>query len=243
MNPSCKNPLANQPHPGPAIHLTNLIPAPTSLITPSTTAVHAILTRAALPIEILALAACILDSLTTRFALTWRLSCPLNTPVSASAPPQQRHIDNVNPELIVLSAMILSSQFLDDLASHTRTYARDWGYNQWSCEQINFTQRCLLQNIGYSLLPLCKESVIRDAVRDMQRAARRSDVVLYDSSRECHGEANTKVEGRGKAVPGAGAELTPAETPTCEKTCIPFMPLERFNGRWEFCDDETNPCD
>jgi hypothetical protein len=186
----------------------------------------------------LALAACILDSLNSRFALTWRLNCPLNTPAQPASPFQEQHIDNVRPEVIVLSALVLSSQFLDDVSSCTQTYARDWGCNKWSCEQINFTQRCLLENIGYSLLPLCEESIIRDAVRDMERAARRSDVVVYNSSKVYHCDTSAKVESRGEAATGAGEQLTPAETPTLETTCSPFVPpQDRFTARWEICDE------
>lgn len=227
---------------GPAIHLTNLIPSSTSLITPSRTTVHAILTRADLPIEILALAACILDSLTSRFALTWRLGCPLNTPTAPPAPPQEPHIDNVHPEVLVLSALILGSQFLDDLSSCTQTYARDWGCSKWSCEQINFTQRCLLENIGYSLLPLCEESIIKYAVRDMERAARRWETAVYNSARDDHG-SDSKTESKGMAVSGPGAQITPAETPTLEKTCLHFVPCpEQFSGRWELCGTATDTC-
>jgi hypothetical protein len=148
----------------------------------------------------------------------------------------------VHPEVLVLSALIVGSQFLDDLSSCTQTYARDWGCSKWSCEQINFTQRCLLRNIGYSLLPLCKESIIKDAVRDMERAARRSDVILYNPSRESHA-SNSKAENKGGAVPGPGDQLTTAETPTLEKTCLSFIPPpERFSRRWEIYDTTTDTC-
>jgi hypothetical protein len=240
--------------PGPATHLANLIPSSTSLITPATSVVHAILTRAALPMEMLALAACILDSLNSRFALSWRLNCPLNTPTTPSSPPQELHIDNIRPELLVLSALILSSQFLDDLSSGTKTYAADWGGGRWSCEQINFTQRSLLENIGYSLLPLCEESIIQDAVRDMERAARRSDVVLYDASKGWRSSARGSGEGTCEAVTGAGDQITPVETPILETPFSAFIPpLERFpvyveperkmGVRWDFYDGQVpNAC-
>jgi hypothetical protein len=198
--------------------------------------VQAILTRAALPAEILALAACILDSLNSRFALTWRLNCPLNTPAPLPFASEEPHIDNVHPEVLALSALILSCQFLDDLSSNTRTYVMDWGCGMWSCAQVNFTQRCLLENIGYSLLPLCQEDMIRDAVRDMERAGRWSGVVLYDSSPEGRREANSGVEGKGEAITGVGEQLTPFETPTLDTAYSPFMdPPERFTRPWDLC--------
>lgn len=211
-------------------------------MTPSTATVHAILTRAALPVEILALAACILDSLNSRFALTWRRGCPLNTPTAPCAPPQEPHIDNVHPEILVLSALILGAQFLDDFSSCTQTYARDWGCSKWSCMQINFTQRCLLENIAYSLLPLCEESIIEDAVRDMERAARMSDIVIYDSAQGGDG-SNSQAENKGVAGTGPGEQITPAETPTLEKTCLPFIPPPgQFSGPWEIYGLATDTC-
>lgn len=230
--------LINTSLPGPAVHITNLIPSSTSLLTPSPLTVQAILTRASLPIEILALAACMLDSLNSRFALTWRLGCPFNTP--SSSHPQEPHIDNVRPEVIALAAVILSAQFLDDLSSSgTRAYARDWGRGVWSSKQVNFTQRCLLENIGYSLLPLCDEGIIRDAIRDMERAARRSDVVLYSSS----AEGKLRVDAKGAAVAGDGEQLTPAETPTMEKACSPFaVPPDRFTRSWGAYPEISDSC-
>ena len=106
----------------------------------------------------------------------------------------------------------------------------------WSCTQVNFTQRCLLENIGYSLLPLCQEGIIRDAMRDMERAGRRSDVVRYDSSQDSRREANSGAESKGGAIAGIGEQLTPAETPTLETAFSPFIdPPGRFTRRWDLC--------
>lgn len=71
-------PLTLCPLAGPAIHLVNLIPPGASFAYASVPVVHALLTRAALPLDIVALAACILDSLDAKFSLKWRLSLPLN---------------------------------------------------------------------------------------------------------------------------------------------------------------------
>lgn len=62
---------------GPAVHLVNMLPSACSIVTPSVPLVQAMLTRAQLPINTIALAVCILDSLDSRFARTWRLTCPL----------------------------------------------------------------------------------------------------------------------------------------------------------------------
>lgn len=203
-------------HAGPAIHLTNLIPSSTSLTAPSVPLVHAILTRANLPIETLALAVCILDSLNSRFALTWRQACPLITP-------QRQHIDSIHPELIVLSALVLAVKFLDDMQQVTRVYAGDWGKKLWSCKQIDFTQRCILENLGYRLLPLWEESIIAEALEDMERAARQPSPEIGEDedwdTDTCFGSFGGAVERRmsdGKAVMGMGQQMTPAETPMVE---------------------------
>ncbi|OAA62572.1 hypothetical protein SPI_04112 [Niveomyces insectorum RCEF 264] len=76
---------------GPAVHLVNMLPPAASLATPSVPLVQAMLTRAQLPLDTIALAVCILDALDSRFARAWRLTCPLGTggngqPNRASSP-------------------------------------------------------------------------------------------------------------------------------------------------------------
>ncbi|TVY40055.1 hypothetical protein LOCC1_G005212 [Lachnellula occidentalis] len=201
---------------GPAIHLTNLVPSSTSLKSPSVPLVHALLTRANLPLETLALAVCILDSLNSRFALTWRQGCPL-------VPLARQHIDSIQPEIIVLSAVILAVKFLDDMRNFTGEFAREWGRNLWSCVQINFTQRCILENLGYRLMPLCEQSIISEALEDMNRAAMQAspesssnkDWAADMCSKSFGGDIGRKMSD-GQAVLGLGEQMTPAETPMLE---------------------------
>lgn len=189
---------------------------------------HAILTRADLPLETIALAVCILDSLNSRFALQWRKNCPLVTklvPSSFWAEPlriEGQHIDSIHPELIVLSALILAVKFLDDAQQSTREYADDWGRGLWTCDQINYTQRTLLDNLGYRILPLWEENIILEALEDMEKAGKQA-VTVQDSkeweSNTCLGTfrganmVNTKVLSSGKAEFGLGHQITPVETP------------------------------
>ncbi|KAK0129080.1 hypothetical protein ONS95_001021 [Cadophora gregata] len=217
---------------GPAIHLTNLIPSSTSLTTASVPLVHTILTRADLPLETLAVAVCILDSLNSRFALQWRKGCPLTSqslpgsfsPVDSGI--SQQHIDSVQPELVILGALILAVKFLDDAQQRTSEYATEWGRGIWTCPQINFTQRVILENLGYRLLPLWEESIILGALEDMERAVQQYTPEIYSDSEEW--EADTcfdsfdfpknlvGVPGMGKAVLGFGNQITPVETPGVE---------------------------
>jgi hypothetical protein len=222
---------------GPAIHSTNLIPSSTSLTTASVPLVHAILTRADLPLETIALAVCILDSLNSRFALQWRKGCPLKASyVSTSiwgddGRIEKQHIDSIHPELIVLSALILSVKFLDDAQQTTKVYAEEWGKGMWTCDQINYTQRCLLENLGYRILPLWAHNIILEALEDMERAGRQANDTNNvldlneswetDTSFESFGGSGI-VDGKrmstGKAVMGIGDQFTPVETPTAENS-------------------------
>lgn len=181
---------------GPAIHLVNLIPSSASLTTASVPLVQAILGRANLPLETVALAVCILDSLGAKFARYWRLSCPLQSAATAASPsssgnkrhtlpptpslPQQPravqlHIDSVRPEIIILSALVIASKFMQDPQESTNYYVWCWGRDSWSSEQLNVTERCIMESLNYRILPLCEEACIADAMVDMQLAGREMD--------------------------------------------------------------------
>jgi hypothetical protein len=227
---------------GPAVHLVNLIPPAASLSVPSVPLVHDMLVRADLPIDTIALAVCILDSLSSKFSLNWRLLCPLaqreptneitkRHTIQASPMPMaatQLHIDSVNPELIVLAALVIAFKFLVDCQEPTYYYRSAWGRNMWTCEQINLTERCIMENLGYRILPLCHPALIADAVGDMQRAARQAAFPSYPRNGEAHKRSVSSAD----ALLGRTFPLTPAETPTsgdspaaspvCEAVVSPF---------------------
>jgi hypothetical protein len=138
---------------------------------------------------------------------------------------EEQHIDSVHPELIVLSALILAVKFLDDAQQTTKEYAEEWGKGLWTCEQINFTQRSLLENLGYRLLPLWEDSIILEALEDMERAGRQNTPEISDVDEDwdtatCFGSfggtGHERKMSDGKAVLGLGEQLTPAETPMIE---------------------------
>jgi hypothetical protein len=159
------------------------------------------------------LAVCILDSLNSRFALSWRRSFPLTN--SESPEHQPLHIDSIRPEVIILAALIISVKFLDDQQSTTRLYSEDWGSWKWTCDQINATEHAIMENLNYRLLPLWTEGLISDALEEMERAGR------YVCRRARHSmlqtpELDLKTVFSGKAVWSAEKQLTPAETPMPE---------------------------
>lgn len=86
---------------GPAIHLVNLIPSTASLATASVHIAQSMLAKANLPLETVALAVCILDSLGPIFARKWRLTCPLRSEICTST-----HADD--DEAAAASAQLLS---------------------------------------------------------------------------------------------------------------------------------------
>ncbi|KAK0620348.1 hypothetical protein B0T14DRAFT_430860 [Immersiella caudata] len=220
---------------GPAIHLVNLIPAAASLALPSVSLVHEMLLRADLPLETIALAVCILDSLSARFSLNWRLLCPLAQRDSVdnaskrhtfSASPavghrptncNQLHIDCVNPEVIILASLVIAVKFLEDRHAATGYYRLAWGDDMWTSEQLNVTERCIMESLGYRILPLCDPRLIADAMDDMDRAGRQALPPLHNSDQVPGLTHARSVSSGGKAVFGLGMQLTPVETPVSEK--------------------------
>lgn len=234
-------------HAGPAVHLANLHPPSATITAPSVPVVQAILTRAVLPREIIALAVCILDSLDAKFSRKWRMSLPLGpapppdsfscprkskrhtihaAAAAAAAPPT--HIDLVSPELVILAALVVAFKFADDCDEPTRYFAADWGRGRWTCAQINTTERCIMEHLGYRLLPLCDPGLLADAVADMKRAGRaalrenkKNNKNKTADQQQQAGHARSvsvpvRAGGGGEAAVGLGVSLTPVETPTEE---------------------------
>ncbi|KAM4056725.1 Cyclin-like protein [Hirsutella rhossiliensis] len=185
---------------GPAIHLVNLIPSSASLATASVTLVQGMLSRADLPLETVALAVCVLDSLDSKFARAWRLCCPL-LPSAVGAVPslskrhtlstsllyqaqqqQMLHIDSVKPELIILAALVIAVKFTQDPQQPTQFYCLDWGKAVWSHRQLNATERCIMESLNYRIMPLCDEDYLADAMVDMQLAAQQRDAELREQT-------------------------------------------------------------
>lgn len=255
------------------------------------------LTRADLPLDTVALAVCILDSLDAKFSHKWRLACPLKMPAPTSQPSpalvppppaedgsffpshvkrhtvgevipspllppaaeyhwywKQLHIDSVHPELIILAALSIAHKFTvddgpaaaavtnrahcDSSASASasasasssavqpgsaRACCARWGRALWSPAQLNATERCIAESLGWRLLPLWDADVIAGARADMNRAARQQQAT--SRSRRFAAAADAEVVGlknsgahlrsmsTGVAVAGLGLQMTPAETP------------------------------
>ena len=203
-----------------------MLPPAASLATPSVPLVQAILTRADLPMDTIALAVCILDSLSSKFARTWRLSCPLATielglghskrhtlPASPLTISEQLHIDAVCPEVIIMTSLVIAVKFTEDLQQPTNFYSSAWGRGMWSCEQINFTERCIMEALNYRIMPLMDREIISDTLTDMRRA---ESCFVRAEQQRVDAAGHLRSMSTGVAVVGLGLQLTPAETPGAE---------------------------
>ena len=139
-------------------------------------AIHNFLFRAELPLEILGLAACILDALGSRFALEWRKACSSTARtlslLNCSWKKTSFHHDtktSVEPEIVVLSALSLAAGYLDDNQKSAAYWARAISADRFRTSQVNATRLCILIDIDYNLHSFTPD-MIQEAIEDMQRA-------------------------------------------------------------------------
>jgi hypothetical protein len=141
------------------------------------------LSRAYLPLETLALAACLLDGLSSRFGRTWRntmskLPTVSNTP---ALPP---------PETVVLAALKVSASFLDDsrTADPCVWAAQVGGTAGITGTALEATVRAVLSDIGYEMCAFTPEDVERRR-RGMVRTTEALDAKRTSITIDQHVEA------------------------------------------------------
>lgn len=134
--------------------------------------IRGFLERASLPDEIVALSACVLDALSSRFAATWR---------DALAPSDYaRHLKNflvtdsrqnvhVSPDVIVLAALSLAHGFLVDRLRSSKHWAVHEGDGVFSLQELEASKRAILQDMDYGLFRISEDRVQR-RLRAMQLA-------------------------------------------------------------------------
>ncbi|OAA41510.1 Cyclin [Beauveria brongniartii RCEF 3172] len=83
---------------------------------------------------------------------------------------QQLHIDSVQPEIIILAALVIAHKFTEDSEQAAQSYCSAWGRGLWSSEQLNATERSIMENLNYRIMPLCDVDCLADAMVDMQLA-------------------------------------------------------------------------
>ncbi|KAK8188072.1 uncharacterized protein BKA78DRAFT_373594 [Phyllosticta capitalensis] len=158
-----------------AAHLAKLTPSNASTRRPSTSTITTYLERTHLPLEVLGLAACILDALSMRFAKRWReallsaagpdsASALLPVPASLPSPPASP----IPPELLVLAALALAASYLDDSHVSLRHWAQHVSNCVFTARQLSATQRIILSDLDYDLHSFTPEFV-QDSIQNMQR--------------------------------------------------------------------------
>jgi hypothetical protein len=190
-------------------------------MTPSVPAVQEMLAKARLPMDVVALAVCILDSLDAKFSLSWRVSFPLGSALTPThkrhtlpaGSVQKQHIDAVSPEVIILGALIIANKFVDDMQEPTHYFSSIWGRGVWTCEQINYTERCIMESLNYRIMPLWKDKHIKQARHDIELARRELLEEDLEVREEPKSFRHVKSMSDGNAIVGAGMQITPADTP------------------------------
>lgn len=94
----------------------------------------------------------------------------------------QLHIDTVQPEIIVLAALVVADKFTEDSEQTTQAYCTAWGRGLWSSEQLNATERAIMESLDYRIMPLCADDCLADAMVDMQLAGQ--DYCRWDAAAE-----------------------------------------------------------
>jgi transposase-like protein len=126
------------------------------------------LARAQLPEATVALAACILDSLSSRFVRAWRRECE---EVNTSQHSAHSLRITAKPELIVLAALAVASGFLDDVKGEPRWWIQNVTEDTLNLREFDATMRCVYKDLNYDLCSFTAEEV--DEMRlDLYPAAR-----------------------------------------------------------------------
>ncbi|KAF2472822.1 uncharacterized protein BDR25DRAFT_312717 [Lindgomyces ingoldianus] len=154
-----------------AQHLSNRVPPNVATHRPSIPTIQNFLSRANLPIEIIAFASCILDALSQRFATSWRTCClPPNPPNFGFDPKISfRHPPAMDPEIVVLSALAIALDFLEDRPRPNSHWAKIEGGFLFTERQIEATKVCILKDIDYGLFRIT-EGMVMHMLRVMQQA-------------------------------------------------------------------------
>lgn len=119
----------------------------------------------------MAFAGCILDALSSRFGNAWRQAlCGAVGQLSYDLPVgydvSQRL---VSPDLVVLAALTLAHDFVDDRSWSNGRWAEIEGSGRFGAADIECTKMCILQDMDYALFRINEDMVLR-GLRDLQRA-------------------------------------------------------------------------
>ncbi|KAJ4989670.1 hypothetical protein SVAN01_04887 [Stagonosporopsis vannaccii] len=154
-----------------ATHLANLVPSTVSTTRPSVPAVRGFLERSCLPDEVVAFAACILDTLSPRFAATWQENLlPSNyaRDLKLFMKTDTCHHASVSPDVLVLAALSLAHGFFSDTRRSAHYWAVGMSRNQITIQELEASKRAILQDTDYGLCRIT-EAMMDSMLRHMQR--------------------------------------------------------------------------
>lgn len=154
--------------PDPSTFLASLVPQNSSIQRPSPHVIQSYLSFSALPESTIALAACILDSLSGFFIRTWsrEINSLSTTSASSSTPssPLKSYFAPKSaaqkPELVVLAALKIARDFLHDSGGcSARWWARDVAQDRFVAREVERSVWCVLRDLDYDLLSFEPEIV------------------------------------------------------------------------------------
>jgi hypothetical protein len=143
--------------PAPSHQLSRLVPQKASRCRPPPALIAAYLARAQLPEPTVALAACILDSLSAQFVRAWRRECETVKMSHQSA--WSVRSSNTKSELIILGALAVASSFLDDVRGEPKWWANSVACGEVEVREMDATIRCIFKDLDYDLCGFTAEEV------------------------------------------------------------------------------------
>jgi len=140
----------------PSQYLSLFIPQNASMHRLAPELIASYLARSRAEESIVALAACILDSLSSFFVRSWRKEC--ETIRSSSNLSWFAYATPRKPQLIVLGALAVAHAWLSDSKGHSGWWAQV-ADGMVEAKEIDATMRCILRDIDYDLLSFTPEIV------------------------------------------------------------------------------------
>ncbi|KAF2821251.1 hypothetical protein CC86DRAFT_111435 [Ophiobolus disseminans] len=194
-----------------ATHLANLVP---SAHRPHVDAIRGFLERANLPDEVVAFAACVLDSLSARFAATWReelVSAEFERDLKDFLRTDMPRHAHVSPDVIALAALALAHSFLVDRPRSSRHWSVKESAGVYSVKEIEATKRAMLRDMDYGLARITEE-MVKSMMADMQRPKTASSLVREGSVSKAERRRTLSINLSGTAIWSHGVQ-TPEPSP------------------------------
>lgn len=165
--------------PAAAQYISRLIPQGASRKPLGADHIHVYLHRSGLPEYTIAMAACVLDALSSFFVRTWRkdltivtMSQSVRTPATVNSPSGNHSRlaasfgATPRPELIPLAAMSIAKSFLDDKRGDCRWWAEWVAQGEVNTVELSTTVDCMLRDLNYDLMSFTPE-IIEDMRLEM----------------------------------------------------------------------------